>query len=85
MLKRLFAAGLVSALFVATGLSPRAVAEEYKITPDVVYGHKAGMAMTFDVIHPKTPNGAAVLVMMSGGWFSFWVPPESFTHTKQPG
>ena len=85
MIKRLFAAGLVSALCIATGLSPRAGAEEYKITPDVVYGHKAGMAMTFDVIHPKKPNGAAVLVMMSGGWFSFWVPPESFTDPKQPG
>ena len=25
----------------------------FKITPDVVYGHKAGMALTFDVIYPK--------------------------------
>lgn len=28
-------------------------AEEFKITPDVIYGHKAGMALTFDVIYPK--------------------------------
>jgi acetyl esterase/lipase len=49
----------------------------YRITPDVVYGHKTGLALTFDVIQPKKPNGAGVLFMMSGGWFSGWVPPES--------
>jgi acetyl esterase/lipase len=52
--------------------------DPFKITPDVVYGHKAGMALTFDVIQPKKPNGAGVLFMMSGGWFSMWVPPEGF-------
>lgn len=73
-------------LLVATGRSARAAeSDKYKITPDVVYGHKAGMALTFDVIRPKQPNGAAVLVMMSGGWFSFWVPPETFTDPKVPG
>jgi acetyl esterase/lipase len=51
---------------------------DYKITPDVVYGHKAGMALTFDVIAPKKPNGAGVLFMMSGGWFSGWASPEEF-------
>jgi acetyl esterase/lipase len=56
--------------------------DEFKITPDVVYGHKAGMALTFDVIQPKKPNGAAVLFMMSGGWFSFWVPPETFVDAQ---
>jgi acetyl esterase/lipase len=73
-------------LFVSASCVSRAIADEaYKITPDVVYGHKAGMALTFDVIHPKKPNGAAVLVMMSGGWFSFWVPPETFTNPDAPG
>jgi len=58
----------------------RALAKEtkYKITPDVIYGHKAGMALTFDVIHPKEPNGAGVLFMVSGAWVSMWVPPEMF-------
>jgi acetyl esterase/lipase len=56
----------------------RAAEEAFEITPDVVYGHKAGMALTFDVIRPAKPNGAAVLFMMSGGWFSGWVPPEAF-------
>jgi acetyl esterase/lipase len=47
------------------------------IKPDVVYGHKMGMALTFDVIQPKAnANGAGVLFMMSGGWVSAWVPPE---------
>jgi dienelactone hydrolase len=33
---------------------------------DVIYGHKAGMALTFDVYHPHDGNGAAVLFMNSG-------------------
>ncbi|MFP3947460.1 MAG: prolyl oligopeptidase family serine peptidase [Longimicrobiales bacterium] len=45
-------------------------------TADVVYGHKAGMALTFDVLHPTGPaNGAGILYMVSGGWFSRWSPP----------
>jgi acetyl esterase/lipase len=52
--------------------------EDFKITPDVIYGHKAGMALTFDVITPKKPNGVGILFMMSGGWVSAWVPPQMF-------
>lgn len=49
------------------------------ITPDVVYGHKDGMALTFDVINPSVEsNGAGVLFMVSGGWVSTWRPPEQF-------
>jgi acetyl esterase/lipase len=59
-------------------------AETYQITPDVVYGHKAGMALTFDVIRPNDQNGAAVLFMMSGGWFSSWLPPEQFVGANPP-
>jgi len=47
------------------------------ITPDVVYGHKDGMALTYDVIQPGNPNGAAILFMVSGGWFSRYAPPEN--------
>lgn len=47
------------------------------ITPDVVYGHKLGLAMTFDVFTPnKNPKGVGVLFMVSGGWYSSWAPPE---------
>lgn len=45
------------------------------IVPDVVYGHKAGMALTYDVVKPAQPNGAAVLFMVSGGWVSGWSDP----------
>jgi acetyl esterase/lipase len=76
---------VVCVVFVSAGNPRSAIAEEsYKITPDVVYGHKAGMALTFDVIQPKKPNGAGVLFMVSGGWVSFWVPPETVVGPKAP-
>ena len=51
--------------------------ESVEITPDVVYGHKDGLAMTFDVFTPKqNANGAGVLFMVSGGWYSVWQPAE---------
>ncbi len=37
---------------------------------DVVYGRKYGLALTFDVLKPAQPNGAAVVWVISGGWFS---------------
>lgn len=38
---------------------------------DVVYGHKAGIALTMDVFAPvKNANGAALVVIISGGWVS---------------
>ena len=46
------------------------------IVPDVVYGHKDGMALTFDVFTPAEPNGVGILKMVSGGWVSRWMPPE---------
>jgi len=48
-----------------------------RFTSDVVYGHKDGMALTYDVVRPAvTANGAGVLYMVSGGWVSRWSPPE---------
>jgi acetyl esterase/lipase len=64
--------------------SANAADNSYKITPDVIYGHKAGMALTFDVIHPKEPNGAGVLFMVSGAWVSGWMPPENYVTSKAP-
>ena len=47
------------------------------IMPDVVYGHKAGMALTFDVFMPAgEANGVGILNMVSGGWISRWTAPE---------
>src|SRR5262245_6353333 len=37
---------------------------------DVIYGRKFGMCLTMDVVHPKEKNGAAVIIVASGGWVS---------------
>lgn len=66
-------------LIVCAG-SARAVPADqpFEITPDVVYGHKAGMALTFDVVKPtKNNKQRGVLFMVSGGWVSMWFPPDS--------
>ena len=59
------------------------------VTADVVYGHKAGMALVYDVFQPEQANGAGVLFMVSGGWFSRWQPPErrqrTFEHLLDAG
>jgi acetyl esterase/lipase len=39
-------------------------------TEDVIYGRKFGTALTLDVLQPAKPNGASVIFMVSGGWFS---------------
>lgn len=49
---------------------PNAATNGVRITPDVVYGHKFGMALTFDMFQPKKQNGAGVILINSGGWFS---------------
>ena len=56
---------------------PPRSAGEVTVVPDVVYGHKAGMALTYDVLRPAERNGAGVLFMVSGGWGSRWFPPEA--------
>jgi len=56
-----------------------------KIIADVVYGHKDGLALTMDVYRPEAEaNGAAILFMVSGGWFSRWAPPEQTKPFLQP-
>jgi acetyl esterase/lipase len=43
----------------------------YTRQEDVIYGRKYGTALTLDVFKPKeNANGAAVVLMVSGGWFS---------------
>ncbi len=69
-----FAVLLVSSM---PALSIAQQTDEVTVTPDVVYGHKEGMALTFDVFQPADANGAAILYMVSGGWVSRWSPPES--------
>ena len=67
----------VAAAVVLCALWTTKLRAEVNITPDVVYGHKSGLAMTFDVFTPVADaNGAGVLFMVSGGWYSRWHPPE---------
>jgi len=59
--------------------------EGVEIVPDVVYGHKHGMALTFDVYKPKqNANGTGILFMVSGGWRSRWRPPEQSINWFKP-
>src|SRR4029453_12705515 len=69
---------ILLALILAACLTARVKASaEVDIIGDVVYGHKDGMALTFDVLKPKTnANGAAVIFMVSGGWVSTFQPPQ---------
>jgi acetyl esterase/lipase len=73
------ASGLAGAL--APGAHPgAAMAQEQRqvtIQPDIVYGHKDGMALVYDVFRPANATGAAVLYMVSGGWVSRWAPPQT--------
>jgi acetyl esterase/lipase len=46
-------------------------APEFTRTEDVIYGRKWGTALTLDVLMPRAnANGAAVIFVVSGGWFS---------------
>lgn len=65
----------------ACGTSARA---EPTISTDVVYGHKDGMALTFDVVKPEKQNGAAILWIQSGGWYSRWVDPKVWLVAGKP-
>lgn len=61
--------------------APVTIADEapssVRIQSDVVYGHKDGLAMTMDVYTPADDgNGAGLLFMVSGGWYSRWAPAE---------
>ena len=61
----------------AVALAAPAQASLYELHSDVVYGHKMGMALTYDVIEPANGNGAGVLFMVSGGWNSTWFDPQA--------
>jgi hypothetical protein len=72
-------------VIVCLASQPLSAEESFQIQGDVVYGHKDGLAMTIDVITPtENANGAAVLFMMSGGWFSRWFPPQLIVRRNPP-
>src|SRR6478609_1968343 len=43
---------------------------------ELVYGYKDGMGLLMERVSPARPNGKAILVLMSGGYFSShsWLP-----------
>ncbi len=45
-------------------------AAEVKRTEDLIYGRKFGTALTLDVFEPTNKNGAGIIFMVSGGFFS---------------
>ena len=70
-------ARLLACVILAAVLASPAAGQQVEIVPDVVYGHKDGMALTFDVIRPLSgATGAGVLYMVSGGWVSSYAPPQ---------
>lgn len=60
----------------ALGLPTAAELKTATYVRDVIYGHRDGMALTYDVFKPLKPNGALVVNMVSAGWRSSWGPPE---------
>src|SRR5438132_13600389 len=75
---------LAALLFVASATLSveRARAEDPTLAQkeDVIYGRKFGTALTLDVFTPKkNAHGAAIVMVISGGWFSdhagipFWM------------
>lgn len=61
---------------------PAIAQKSYEVKADVVYGHKDGMALTYDVFTPKeNAKGIGILFMVSGGWVSQWAPPDQLAST----
>ena len=63
---------IIVTLVAASSLAPAYAADGYTISQDHIYGHKAGMALTFDAVTPANPNGIGLLLMVSGGWVSIY-------------
>ena len=58
-------------LFPLVGWTISRAADSFVRTEDVIYGRKHGTALTMDVFRPsKKGNGAGVVLVVSGGWFS---------------
>ncbi len=69
-------AGLAVLFGAVLAVGQEATAGPKPLWQEVIYGHKDGLALTFDVFEPSSEaNGAAVVFMVSGGWRSMWVPP----------
>lgn len=68
---------LVAVLVVLQLVTTSLAQNGYSTRADVVYGHKDGMALTYDVFTPtENAKGLGLLFMVSGGWVSTWAPPD---------
>ena len=72
------------AVLLAASPAPADAEKKAEAVPDVVYGHKDGMALTLDVIKPVKPNGAGILWIQSGGWYSRWVDAQGWLRVGKP-
>jgi acetyl esterase/lipase len=55
----------------AAASQPTTMPAQWRRTKDVIYGRVAATALTLDVFAPKSDaNGAAVVIVVSGGWVS---------------
>lgn len=50
--------------------APAQTTRPWTRTEDVIYGRKHGTALTLDVFKPSKPTQAALVFVVSGGWFS---------------
>lgn len=74
---------LLAVLCLAVPASLRA-GDDVRIHPDLIYGRKDGMALTLDVIKPAKANGAGILWIQSGGWYSNWVDAKVWLGAAKP-
>jgi acetyl esterase/lipase len=63
--------GLLACMLAVGGVATPADEAPYTRKEEAIYGRKYGMALTLEVFTPKQgANGAAVVLVSSGGWFS---------------
>ena len=76
-MKKFVTLAAVLVLMTCSGAARAETPAAYTVKPDIVYGHKDGMALTFDVFEPnENAKGVGLMFMVSGGWVSAWTPPE---------
>jgi acetyl esterase/lipase len=66
-MKRLLPSLLLLSICLSTPAQP---SPDYKRSEDIIYGRKFGTALTLDVFQPAKPNGAGLVLIVSGGFFS---------------
>jgi acetyl esterase/lipase len=64
--------------------TPMRAEEKPRIVADLIYGRKDGMALTLDVVQPGKGNGAGILWIQSGGWYSRWTDSKGFLVAGKP-